>query len=41
MDAKGPLRISQVEDAQKQIMRMARKLSDAGDLILGGGADFV
>ena len=41
MDAKGPLRISQVEDAQKQIMRSARKLSDAGDLILGGGADFV
>jgi flagellar motor switch protein FliG len=41
MDAKGPLRISQVEDAQKQIMRTARKLSDAGDLILGGGADFV
>ena len=41
MEAKGPLRIADVEDAQKKIMRIARKLSDAGDLVLGGGEDFV
>lgn len=41
MDAKGPTRIADVEDAQKKIMRIARKLSDAGDLVLGGGEDFV
>jgi flagellar motor switch protein FliG len=41
MDAKGPMRITDVEDAQKKIMRTARKLSDAGELVLGGGADFV
>jgi flagellar motor switch protein FliG len=41
MEAKGPLRIADVEDAQKTIMRIARKLSDAGDLVLGGGDDFV
>jgi flagellar motor switch protein FliG len=41
MEAKGPLRITDVEDAQKTIMRIARKLSDAGDLVLGGGEDFV
>jgi flagellar motor switch protein FliG len=41
MEAKGPLRIADVEDAQKTIMRIARKLSDAGDLVLGGGEDFV
>ena len=41
MEAKGPLRIADVEDAQKSIMRIARKLSDAGDLVLGGGDDFV
>ena len=41
MDAKGPMRITDVEDAQKKIMRTARKLSDAGELMLGGGADFV
>ncbi len=41
MEAKGPLRLADVEDAQKTIMRIARKLSDAGDLVLGGGEDFV
>lgn len=42
MEAKGPLRITDVEDAQKSIMRIARKLSDAGELMLAGrGDDFV
>ena len=42
MEAKGPLRISDVEEAQKNIMRTARKLSDAGELVLAGrGHDFV
>jgi len=41
MEAKGPMRLSDVEDAQKTIMRSARKLSDAGELVLGGGADYV
>ena len=42
MDAKrGPVRVADVEDAQKKIMRIARKLSDSGDLVLGGGEDFV
>jgi flagellar motor switch protein FliG len=40
MEAKGPVRLADVEDAQKKIMRMARKLSDSGELMLGG-ADFV
>ena len=42
LEAKGPLRITDVEDAQKGIMRTARKLSDAGELMLAGrGDDFV
>ena len=42
MEGKGPLRITDVEDAQKTIMRLARKLSDAGELVLAGrGDDFV
>ncbi len=41
MEAKGPMRLSDVEDAQKIIMRAARKLSDSGELVLGGGADYV
>ena len=41
MEAKGPMRLSDVEEAQKVIMRTARKLADAGELVLGGGADYV
>jgi flagellar motor switch protein FliG len=42
MEAKGPIRITDVEIAQKDIMRTARKLSDSGDLVLAGrGDDFV
>jgi len=41
MEAKGPMRISEVEEAQKDILRTARRLSDAGEMMLGGGADFV
>jgi len=26
---------------QKQILRTARKLADAGEMMLGGGADYV
>ena len=42
MEAKGPMRLADVEEAQKQIMRTARKLADTGDIVLaGGGDDFV
>jgi len=42
MEARGPLRITDVEDAQKAIMRIAKKLSDKGELMLAGrGDDFV
>ncbi len=41
MEALPPMRLSDVETAQKMVMRAARKLADAGDLVLGGGADYV
>ena len=42
MEGKGPLRIADVEEAQKNIVRLARKMSDAGELVLvGRGDDFV
>jgi len=42
MEAKGPVRITDVETAQKTIMRIARRLSDKGDIMLAGrGDDFV
>ena len=39
MEAKGPLRLTDVEEAQKGIMRIAKKLSDKNEIILGGGGD--
>ena len=42
MEDKGPIRISDVEEAQKDILRIARGLSDAGEIVLAGrGDDFV
>lgn len=42
METKGPIRLSEVEEAQKQILRTARRLSDAGEMMLSGrGADYV
>ena len=41
MEASGPVRVSDVEKAQKEILLIARRLSDAGEVMLGNGADFV
>jgi len=42
LDAKGPVRITDVEDAQKQIVAAARQLVDDGKMMMGGaGNDFV
>ncbi len=37
LEAMGPVRITEVEAAQKEILAVARKLSDAGEIMLGGG----
>ncbi|MCW8328180.1 flagellar motor switch protein FliG [Photobacterium sp. SDRW27] len=41
LEAMGPIRVADVEAAQKEILSIARRLSDAGELMLtgGGGAD--
>jgi flagellar motor switch protein FliG len=42
LEAKGPVRISEVEAAQKEILAAARKLAEAGTISLGGkGEEFV
>jgi flagellar motor switch protein FliG len=43
MAAMGPLRISDVEVAQKEILAIARRLADNGEIVLGvgGGDNFV
>jgi len=37
LEAMGPIRISEVEAAQKEVLTIARRLSDAGEIMLGGG----
>ena len=36
LESKGPVRISEVETAQKEILKIARKLADDGQIIIGG-----
>jgi flagellar motor switch protein FliG len=39
LEAKGPVRLSEVEGAQKEILQVARKLAEAGTIALGGKGD--
>jgi len=39
MEAKGPVKLSEVEAAQKEILTIARRLEESGELILGGGGE--
>ncbi len=42
LEAKGPVRVSEVENAQKEILKLARRLAEAGTIALGGkGEQFV
>jgi flagellar motor switch protein FliG len=37
LEAKGPVRLSEVENEQKEILKIARRLADEGQIQLGGG----
>lgn len=39
LEAKGPVRVSEVESAQKEILTIARRMADAGEIVLGGGGE--
>jgi flagellar motor switch protein FliG len=42
LEAKGPMKLAEVEAAQKEILGTAKQLADEGELIIGkGGDDFV
>ena len=43
LEAMGPIRVSEVEAAQKEILSIARRLADAGEIMLGagGGEEFL
>ncbi|EXJ16870.1 Flagellar motor switch protein FliG [Imhoffiella purpurea] len=36
LETKGPVRVSDVETAQKEILTVARRLADSGEIVLGG-----
>ncbi|ODS22707.1 flagellar motor switch protein FliG [Candidatus Endobugula sertula] len=39
LEAKGPVKLSEVEGAQKEILVIARRMADAGEIVLGGGGE--
>ncbi len=39
LEARGPVRVSEVETAQKEILTIARRMADAGEIMLGGGGE--
>ncbi len=39
LEAKGPVKLSEVESAQKEILIIARRMADAGEIVLGGGGE--
>ncbi len=42
LEAKGPVRLSDVEAAQKEVLAVARRMADAGEISLGGsGEEFI
>jgi flagellar motor switch protein FliG len=39
MESRGPIRLSEVESQQKDILKVVRRLSDEGQIVIGGGDD--
>jgi len=39
LEAKGPVRVSEVEAAQKDIITIARRMAESGEIVLGGGGE--
>jgi flagellar motor switch protein FliG len=39
LESRGPMRLSEVESQQKEILKTVRRLADEGTIIIGGGGD--
>ncbi len=39
LEAMAPIKVSDVEASQKEVLAVARRLADSGEIMLGGGAD--
>jgi flagellar motor switch protein FliG len=39
LESRGPVRVSDVEAQQKEILKVVRRLADAGEIAIGGGGE--
>jgi len=39
LESRGPVRVSDVESEQKELLKIVRRLADEGQIVLGGGGD--
>jgi flagellar motor switch protein FliG len=39
LESRGPVRLSEVEAQQKEILKIVRRLTDEGQIVIGGGGD--
>ncbi len=39
LESRGPIRLSEVENQQKEILKVVRRLSDEGSIMIGGGGE--
>ena len=39
LESRGPVRVSEVEAEQKEMLKIVRRLADEGQVVLGGGGD--
>jgi len=39
LEAKGPVRVSEVEAEQKEILKIVRRMAEEGQIVLGGKGD--
>ena len=39
LESRGPVRLSEVEAQQKEILKLVRRLSEEGQIVLGGSGD--
>ena len=39
LDSRGPVRVSEVESEQKEMLKVVRRLADEGQIVMGGGGD--
>jgi flagellar motor switch protein FliG len=37
LESRGPVRLSEVEAEQKEVLKIVRRLADEGQIVLGGG----